>query len=390
MAAKTSKTISEVKTYVVAGSRWGWVIVQVITEDGSYGVGEASLEGRELSVVAAVDEAARTLVGRDASKIASWAFEGFRGPIWSGGPVLQCAMAGIDVALWDLKAKLLDVPLYELIGGRFRDEIKLYANEWWYAGGTPDDVARAARSTVDEGYFGLKFNPFNRQPDADPFTVPRKVIDTGAEYVAAVREAVGPEIDIYVDFNAVFMNVGDVFRAAKALEPFGLGFIEEPLAQENHAAMAELRRRVRIPVAAGERLCTLWDFQKLFAAGAVDVAQPDLAHCGGLSVGLKVAALAEAEYVPVTPHNPNGPLCEAVSAHLATAIPNFTLLEKFRSEPWRHEVVGTPYTVDHGVMRLSDKPGLGIEFDEQAALARPYTSRDLSTFHVRNYTGWVG
>lgn len=380
--------ISDVRPFVVAGDRWGWVLVRVETEDGWHGIGEASLEGRELTVAQCVTEMRRPLVGRDPTEITRINHVLYRDQIWTGGP-MQSAISGIDMALWDLKAKRLGVPLYQLLGGRMRHEIRLYANAWWYGGGTPDDVARAAARVVGEGYGGLKLNPFNRQPDQEPFYLSPRVLTTGVDYVAAVREAVGPEVDLMVDLNACLLNVGDALRVVEALQPFGLAFVEEPLAQENARAMAELRRKSAIPIASGERLFASFDFDGLLAASAVDVVQPDLCHCGGVSAALKIAALAEMAYVPVAPHNPNGPVCESASAHLATAIPNgYGLLEHFPAEPWRAEVVGTPYEVSGGVLRLSEAPGLGVDFDEQAAARRPYTPKDLGDFHERNYVGW--
>lgn len=382
-----SHRIADVKTFIVAGARWGWVIVKIETEHGLHGVGEASLEGRERSIAATVAELRRYLLGKNPSDITRHLFGLYREPIWSGGPILQCAISGIEMALWDLKAKMLEVPLYELLGGRMRGELRLYANAWWYQGGTPDDVARAAKATVDQGFFGLKFNPFNRQPDTEPFYLSPAVLATGVDYVAAVREAIGPDVDLFVDLNAAFMNIGDALRVAKALEPFSLGFIEEPLAQENHDQLAALRSRTTIPIATGERLFSAFEFHNLLRAGGADIVQPDLCHCGGLDAARKIAALAEACYVPVAPHNPNGPVCESASAHLAVSIPNFGLLEHFPAEPWRSEVVGSPYEVSGGVLRLVERPGLGIDFDEDAALARPYESKDIADFHERNFTG---
>lgn len=382
-----SRRISDVQAFVVAGARWGWVLVRIATEDGSYGIGEASLEGREVTIAQCVDELKRCLLGEDADEIARLNVVLYREPVWSGGPILQCAISGIDMALWDLKAKRLGVPLHELLGGRTKPELRLYANAWWYGGGTPDDVGRAAARAVDEGYFGVKFNPFNRQPAYEPYYLAPSVLAAAEDYVGAVREAIGPERDLMVDLNACFMNLGDAVRAVRALEKYHPTFVEEPLPQENHGAMAELRRRCAVPIAAGERLFSFFEFDALIGAGAVDVAQPDLSHCGGVSATMKIAARAEAAYVPIALHNPNGPVCEAASAHVATAVPNtFGLLEHFPSEPWRPEVVGTPYERTGGILRLTDRPGLGIDFDEAAALARPWTPKDLGAFHERNYT----
>lgn len=381
----TSGNIAEVETFIVGGERWGWVLVRITTEDGMTGIGEGSLEGREFSIAAVVDEFRRYLIGKDASRIAEHCFVLYREAIWSGGPVLQCAISGVEMALWDLKGKRLGAPVYELLGGKHRDSLPLYANGWQYAGGSPDDVATAARQTMAQGYRGLKFNPFNRQPEWQYNYMPGKVLNTGIDYVAAVRDEIGKDAELFIDLNAGFSNIGDVLRIMAALEPFGVAFVEEPLAQENHAALAELRRKSRIPIATGERLFSHFEFANLIAAGAADIVQPDLSHCGGISATMKVAAMAEAAYLPVAPHNPNGPVCESASAHIAMAIPNFMLLEQFPGESWRPSVVGTPFTSKDGVLSLSEAPGLGIDFNAEEALKRPFTGKDLRDFHVRNF-----
>jgi galactonate dehydratase len=377
--------VTDLKTFLVGGSRWGWLVVKVETDAGVYGLGEGSLEGREQSVAGVVRELKRYMVGQDPTRIERHYEVLYRDAVWTGGAVLQSAISAIEMALWDLKGKLLGVPVYELLGGRYRDSVKLYANGWWYAGGTPDDVALAARATVARGYGGLKFNPFNRQPGMDAHRLDNRVLHDGVDYVAAVRAAVGPDVDLYLDYNAAFANVGDAIRATRAMEAYNVSFVEEPLPQENMSEMADFRHRVNIPVATGERLFTPYAFQQLLAAGGADVIQPDLCHCGGLGAARKIAALGETHYVPLAPHNPNGPIGESATIQLAACTPNFMVLEHFEPEPWRAEVVGQPYAMREGWIDVPSTPGLGIDFDEAAAAAHPFQPRDLYAFHARNY-----
>lgn len=378
--------IRSVEVCVVGGGRWGWVVAVVHTDEGVSGVGEGSLEGRELSVAATIRELGRYLVGKSTLTIERHYFAMFREAVWTGGAVLQSALSAVEMALWDIKGKLLGAPVYELLGGKFRDEIELYANGWWYRGGTPVDVGRAARAAVDLGYSGVKFNPFNRQPGGDdPYRLDSRVLSRAIDYVAAVREAVGPGVDIYLDFNAVFNSVGNAITATSELERLGVRFVEEPIPQENVEELAYYRRKVQVQVATGERLFSPFAFHQLFAAGGADVAQPDLCHCGGLLAARKIAALAEMHYVPIAPHNPNGPIGEAAAVQLAACIPNFLILEHFQPEPWRPEVVGVPYHIDSGRIQVPDKPGLGIEFDIEAARQHPFTAKDLIGFHEKNF-----
>lgn len=215
--------MTDIRTFLVGGSRWGWLIVKIETDQGVHGLGEGSLEGRERSVEAVVGELKRYLVGQDPTRIERHDETLYRGAVWTGGAILQSALSAVEMALWDLKGKLLGVPVYELLGGRYRDSVKLYANGWWYQGGTPDDVAAAARATIAKGYGGLTFNPFNRQPGLDAHRLDNQVLHDGMDYVAAVGRAVGPDVDIYLDYNASFANIGDAEFAdvaAAAAHPF--------------------------------------------------------------------------------------------------------------------------------------------------------------------------
>ena len=189
--------------------------------------------------------------------------------------------------------------------------------------------------------------------------------------VGALREALGPSVDLYIDCNGIFNNVGNAIRAAKAVEQFNISFFEEPVPHENTDAMAHVRRKIDIPVAAGERLFTIYRFRELLERGGADVVQPDMSHCGGMLEARKIAAIADAHYAAFAPHNATGEVSYAAAMQLAACVPNFLVLEHFPPEPWRFEVCRNPMQVEDGWLQIPDRPGLGVEFDETAALSTP-------------------
>ena len=389
--------VTELKTFLVGGSWRNWLIVKLETDEGIHGVGEATLEGRSKTVETAVKELARNIVGKDPFAIERHFQEMYRRAFYAGGAVLTSAISGVETALWDIKGKALEQPVYELLGGRTRDRIKLYANAWYDQGMSPDQFARAAKQTVKLGAKGLKFNPWGGRPGIDFYRLENSILNTGVEAVAAIREAVGPDIDLYIDCNGMFNTVGNAVRAGKAVEPFNIGFFEEPVPHENFDAMAHVRSKVDIPIATGERLFTIFAFQQLLERGAADIVQPDMAHCGGILEARKIAAIADSHYAAFTPHNPNGEVSYAAAVQMAACVPNFLALEHFPPEPWRFDVCSNPLVVDDGWLEVPDRPGLGVEFNEEAALEHPYEPVDLYDLHrpemqlkVPKFTGMRG
>ena len=373
--------VTELKTFLIGGSWRNWLIVKLETDEGIHGVGEATLEGKSKTVEAAVKELARYIVGKDPFAIERHFQEMYRRAFYSGGEVLTSAISGVETALWDIKGKALGVPVYELLGGRTRDLIKLYANAWYRPGMSPDEFARAAGETVSLGAKGLKFNPWSGRPGLDFYRLENSILNVGIEAVAAVRDAVGPDVDLYIDCNGIFSTVGNAVRAGKAVERFNIGFFEEPVPHENFDAMAHVRSKVDIPIATGERLFTIFAFQQLLERGAADIVQPDMAHCGGMLEARKIAAIADSHYAAFTPHNPNGEVSYASAVQMAACVPNFLALEHFPPEPWRFDVCSNPLVVEDGWLEVSDRPGLGVEFNEEAALEHPYEPVDLYDLH---------
>ena len=373
--------ITEVKTFLVGGSWRNWLIVKLETDEGIHGVGEATLEGRSKTVETAVQELARYIVGKDPFAIERHFQEMYRRAFYAGGEVLTSAISGVETALWDIKGKALGQPVYELLGGLTRDRIKLYANAWYDQGMSPEEFARAAKATVKLGAKGLKFNPWGGRPGIDFYRLENSILNTGVEAVSAIREAVGPDIALYIDCNGIFNTVGNAVRAGKAVEQFNISFFEEPVPHENFDAMAHVRSKVDIPIAAGERLFTIFAFQRLLERGAADIVQPDMSHCGGMLEARKIAAIADSHYAAFAPHNPNGEVSYASAVQMAACVPNFLALEHFPPEPWRFDVCSNPMVVEDGWLEVPDRPGLGVEFNEEAALEHPYEPVDLYDLH---------
>ena len=309
----------------------------------------------------------------------------YRRAYWTGGAVLNSAISAVEMALWDIKGKALDVPVYELLGGRVRDRLKSYVSAWYRGDKSPEDMAARSKEVISRGVKGLKMNPFSRRPDYDFYRLENKILHVGIDCVAAVREAVGPEIDLYIDCNGVFNTVGNAIRVGKELEPYNISFIEEPIPHENLSEMAYFRRKVDIPTATGERLFTAFTFQQLLELQSADIVQPDLCHCGGILEARKIAALADTHYVAVAPHNPNGAIGNAATVQLAACIPNFLALEQFPPEPWRHHVVSDNLVIENGWVQVPDRPGLGVDFREEAAAERPYQPIDLYDLHREKF-----
>lgn len=352
---------------------WPWILVSVETDAGLTGVGDATNFPGGRAVEGALAELDALLRGDDPLRI---------GPLWtkmqrhltyigSAGASVG-AIGGVDIALWDLLGKSCGLPVYQLLGGAYRTRIPLYANAWFRGiPRTPEAFAEAARRAAAEGYRALKFDPLTTvDPDSRDATAGE--LASAAELVGAVRRAVGPAIDIAIDTHAR-LNVPSVIRLAELVEPHHIWFLEEPVGPETPEAMADVRRRVRVPVCTGERLFTRHGFRRVLETHAADLLMPDVVRTGGLSEAKAIAALAEMYYVPIAPHNPNSPVSTIASAHLCAAIPNFSRLEFLAADaPWRDEILTSPLPVERGEFVLPDRPGLGIDvrWDRVAELAR--------------------
>ena len=351
--------IARIETFYVPPR---WLFVRVETDDGAVGWGEASLEGWAEAVDGAFEALKDRFIGHDARRIEDIWQVAYRGGFYRGGPVLMSALAGLEQALWDLKGKALGIPAWEMLGGQVRDRIRAYA---WIGGDRPDEIAEAASARRAQGFSAVKMNA----------TAELDWVGTPAifnEVVARVQAAQSAGVDVGLDFH------GRVHRPmakqlARALEPLGLLFIEEPLLSENLEGLGQIAALTSTPIALGERLYSRWDYKPVFEAGNVDIIQPDLSHAGGLLECRKIAAMAEAYDIAVAPHCPLGPLALASCLQLAACTPNVAIQEMS---------LGIHYNVGHdllffitdpevlspvdGYLPIPQKPGLGVTINEDA------------------------
>jgi galactonate dehydratase len=360
--------ITAIRNRLMRVERQNWHFVEIETDAGLVGIGEASLEWRERAVAAAVDELARLLIGEDPGLIEHHWQRMHRHGFWRGGVVLGSAVSGIDQALWDLKGKTLGVPVYELFGGPTRNRVRLYTH---VRGATPDEAAEDARALVAQGFTALKMGVPRAASAADE----RALLRTTVARVEAVRGAIGESVDLMLD-NHGQLAPGDAIELARALAPFGLLFLEEPVPPDTPEALAKVAAaQLPIRLATGERLFSKWDYRSVLAQNLVDVAQPDICHAGGLTEVRKIAALAEASYIKIAPHNPNGPVATIASVQLAASIPNFLILE-IAQQSLRDAVQTHGLLIRDGWADLPRQPGLGIALKDEVIAAHPYAPGD--------------
>jgi galactonate dehydratase len=342
-----------------------WLFLRVETADGAVGWGEPVVEGRARTTRAAVEELLDTyLLGEDPTPIEDHWQTMYRGGFYRGGPVLMSAIVGVDQALWDLKGKQFGAPVHELLGGPARDRIRVYQG---VGGDTPADAATDAEATAADGYTALKTGvggPHRRieSPAA---------IERAAERLGAVREAVGPEVDVGVDFHGrVAKSMAP--KLLEALEPHDPMFVEEPVLAQHSDVLADVAAGTSVPVATGERMFSRFDFKSVLADGSVDVIQPDLSHAGGITECHKIAAMAEAYDVALAPHCPLGPIAFAACLQVDACSPNALVQEQSLSvhaedgDPLRYLADPSVFGYDGGYVPAPEKPGMGVEMDRDA------------------------
>ena len=370
--------VTAIKTFVCHAYRTNWVFVKVMTDSGLYGAGEATLEYREPTVVQAIMELERYLIGKDPHNIEAFWHDACRDAYWRGGVVLMSALAGVEMALWDIKGKDLGVPVYKLLGGKVRDSVKCYANGWFAGAKTPEEFAEKAKIAVENGFSGLKWDPFGKAYlNIDP-----KSLNDALDCVAAVKEAVGDKVHLIIEGHGRF-NVPTAVRIGNALEKFGILWFEEPIPPDDKKGIAWVRSKISTPVSGGERLYSRFEYADYLRMDCADFWQPDVSHAGGIMEVRKIASMAEAHYIPVCPHNPSGPVANAATLQLAACTPNFYLLETMSSDiPWRADVSTERVKFENSEMFIPDLPGLGIDINEEEIAKHPYECRNL-----RHYVG---
>jgi galactonate dehydratase len=392
--------ITDLRTVLTAVGAKNSIFVLIDTDEGITGIAETVLKRKSRAVEAGIHELRRYLIGKDPTRIEEHFEKMYRDSFFVGGPFHTTPLSAVEIALWDILGKSLGAPIYKLLGGPVRDRILVYCH--CTAGAEPKDLAENAAACVARGYRAMKvtlpifygaqqhvalaggrtgqtFGYSGSHGRIDPSHKETEILDPDlferiAGFFAAAREAVGPKVQLAVDCHGRF-STANAIRLTETLEPYNLMFIEEPVPPENVEALREVTTRSTTPIAAGERWSTIYDARRFLVERAVAIAQPDVVNCGGLAQAKKIAGMAEAEYVPLAPHNPNGPLATAASLHLAAAVPNFLILETIGSEEDRAiqaELIHPALQFEDGHLLLPEGPGLGVELDLDACSKYPY------------------
>ncbi len=367
--------ITGIKTHIFSSqhrnAKRNWLILRLTTDEGVEGIGEASMLSYDPLVVDLLREwTAAYLVGKNPLHNEVHWTRMYQDNLGRGGRLFSTALSGVDIALWDLRGKALGVPVYELLGGPYIQRIRVYANGWYTNPGTPEQNAEEAKRVVAMGYTAMKFDPFGQ---TNFMTISPEEAQLAEDRVAAVREAVGTNVEILIEVHAKF-NVYTAVHLGKRLEQYRPFWFEEPVSQENVSEMKQVRQMVNIPIATGERLYTKFPFFELVKHEAVDILQPDICNAGGITELKKIAAIAEPQHVMVAPHNTNSAVGTVASLHLDAAMPNF-LIQEYHAEfyePHYFEVFDGLPRQQNGYVELPKGAGLGLTFNEEVADAHPY------------------
>ena len=365
--------ITDIKTFLIhPGKAKNLCFVKIETDEGIYGWGECYTQSdRDVQITAHVDQLRRYLIGRDPTNIKHFtqmAFDDFAGR--RGAMDYYCAISGLEHAMWDIAGKAYGAPVHKLIGGACRDKIRVYANGWSGGNPTPDSLAERASEVIEAGFTALKFDPI---PGRWRTYVSKDVERAAVENVRAVREAVGPDVDILVEMHRRLAPMHAV-RIAHEIEQYRPFWFEEPILAENIPALASVRQKINIPVVTGEELYTKFEFREVFERQAADILNPDVCNVGGILELKEIAAMAEPYFVVISPHNFNSTTVGlAATIQVSAAIPNFLITEYFVNlEELGRDIAKKPFEVKDGYIQIPDAPGLGIDLDEERLAAYPY------------------
>ncbi len=372
--------VTNVKTFTVDAFRTNWVFVKVYTDEGIDGVGEGTLEYKEKALIGAMEHIAEYLIGKNPLEIEKHWHMLYRDAYWRGGAVLMSALSAVETALWDILGKYLNTPVYQLLGGKVNERVRIYANGWFSGAKTPQEFAKKAKEAVERGITALKWDPFGKSY----MNLSNQDLTNALHCVSEVRRAVGNDVDLMIEGHGRF-NIPTAIKIAQELLPFNPMFFEEPVPPDNLDALKAVKEKSPIPLAAGERLYTRWDYNTFFAQMPADYIQPDVSHAGGIMELKKIAAIAESKYIPFAPHNPSGPVANAATLQLAACCPNFCILEIMYSDvDYRKNLTNENLVFENGYIHIPQKPGIGIEINEQECLKHPYQPHTL-----RHYTGML-
>lgn len=375
---------------LVLGTSWrNLVFIKVKTDEGLVGIGECTLQNREEGILGYLQGAARRhVIGSDPFNIEDLWLRMYRNDFWRDGVIATTVLSGIEIACWDIVGKAVGQPVWRLLGGRCHEKIKAYANAWYTVERKPAEFARRVKVVLDKGYKALKVDPFG--PGSLEISREEKV--RSVELVAAIREAVGPDVEIFIEMHGRF-SAATAIELARMLKPYHPGWIEEPCPPEDIPSLKKVADHANLPIATGERYFTRYGFREVLESGAPDIIQADVTHAGGILEMKKIAAMADVRSMVMAPHNSNGPVCTAASVHFDFCTTNLKVQECFDdfSETWVREAVpGCPVPRD-GYFYPPEKPGLGVELDEEVIQAHPYQERFFNMWdedwHKRGFAG---
>ena len=385
--------ITDVKVWLVEGVKYNWTMLKIYTDTGHTGVGESTNWPGSPMVFHATKHAGERIIGLDPMKIDFIWTKLYRDLNWvCPGGVSLCAISGIDMALLDLKAKVLGVPCYELLGGKFRSKINLYANYWFIKGNhTPEDYASAAKKVKEAGFTGLKFDPFAHTSylygeDSTEMSLSIAQQNLAYDISKAVRETVGSDFDMMIETHAL-LNFRIATKMALRFSELDITWYEEPVGPENLESLIAIRNRLpgNASICVGERLYTRHGIRRALENQVSEILMPDITRCGGPSEMKRMATMMEAYNVQLAPHNPNGPLSTLAGAHVCASIPNFFRMEfMFTDVPWRDTIITHPINkmVKDGVLHLSDRPGLGVDLIEEEMEKHPGIIKEKEGFYI--------
>ena len=379
--------ITDVKTLVMGTSWRNLTFVKVETDEGLTGISEVRMNNRTDALLAYIDGAKRRhVIGSDPFNTEDLYQRLFRDDYGRAGEIVATGISVIEIACWDIIGKALNQPVYRLLGGACRDKIKAYANGWYRVERTTEEFHAAAKRVLEKGYRALKFDPFG----AGYYELSYEEKLKSVELVEAVRDAVGPDVEILVEMHGRFSPYMAIEISAE-LEKFQPSWVEEPVPPDNIAALAKASDKINLPVATGERLHNKYEYRELINLQAADILQPDITQTGGFLETKKIAAMGDMCYMTVAPHNVGGPVSTAIALHFAACTTNFKIQEHFNdfSEAWVKEAAtGCPEVID-GYFSLPNGPGLGMELNEDLITEHPYREGSFNLFeddwHKREY-----
>jgi galactonate dehydratase len=361
--------ITDVQTIIVGNPWKNWLFVRLETDEGIHGIGEGTLNAFAKTVEAAVHELRHRYIGMDPFQIETIVQRMTRDVYSEGGQIHGAAVCAVETACWDIIGKAVNQPVYNLIGGRYHESLRAYANGWYRGDRDPESVAEQAKAVAARGYTAMKFDPFG----ASHRIMDPKDRDLSIAIIEAVRDAVGPDVDLFIEGHCRF-TVSEALLIAERIAPFKPGWFEEPVQHMNIDAVVEVARNSPVPVATGESFSSVHQFAELLSHNAVHIVQPEPLNLGGLWNARKVIGMADGFYAQSAPHQAQGPVATAITIHLNASSPNAYVAELFDefNVEWESELVDHPAQVVDGYLQISDRPGLGIDLNLDVAAKHPY------------------